>query len=126
MMDPPSVLLEQSFLRAVADDLHEQHEVAAAEYRRLLAAYETEEVLLVAVSDHLRQYAGLDRQGRFAPVDRLWVGFQHRRVARRSAVADDFDFALTLVMAERHRVRTIATLDPRFAGYELIVVPADE
>ncbi len=123
MMDPPSVLLEQSFLRAVADDDHEQHQLAAVEYRRLLAAYEAEEVLLVAVSDHLRPFAGLNRQGRFAPVDRLWVGFQHRRVARRSAVADDFDLALTLVMAERHRVRTVATLDPRFTGYDLTVEP---
>jgi predicted nucleic acid-binding protein len=126
MIDPPKVLLEHSFLHAVADDQHEQHERATGEYLRLVAEYEVEAVLLVAVSDHLRAHGGFDRRGRFAPVDRLWVGMQHRRAAKRTSSDGDLDLALTLVMAERHRVRTIATFDPRFEQYQLTLLPAPE
>lgn len=124
MMDPPKVLLERSFLRAVADAAHPDHDAAAVEYLELVSQYEAEEILLVAVHTHLGELVGLDRKHVFAPVDRLWVGRQHRRAAARSLVADDYEFAITLVMAQRNRVRTIATFDPRFHDYELDVVPA--
>lgn len=124
MMDPPKVLLEQSFLQAVADASNTNHEAAAAQYLDLVEQYEAEKILLVAVHTHLGELVGLDRKHVFAPVDRLWVGVQHRRAVRRSRVADDPEFALTLVMAERHRVRTIASFDPRFREFELIVVPS--
>lgn len=123
MMDPPKVLLEQSFLHAVADSSNANHEAAAAQYLELVAQYEAEEILLVAVRTHLGELVGLDRKHVFAPVDRLWVGFQHRRAAARSLVADNPAFALTLVMAQRHRVRTVASFDPRFLDYELTVLP---
>lgn len=123
MMDPPKVLLEQSFLQAVADISNTNHEAAAAQYLDLVEQYEAEKILLVAVHTHLGELVGLDRKHVFAPVDRLWVGVQHRRAVRRSRVADDPEFALTLVMAERHRVRTIASFDPRFGDYELTVLP---
>jgi len=123
MMDPPKVLLEQSFLQAIADPANADHEAAAAEYLDLVGRYESEEILLVAVHTHLGELVGLDRKHVFAPVDRLWVGRQHRRAAARSLVADDPEFALTLVMAERHRVRTVASFDPRIRDYELTVVP---
>jgi len=122
-MDPPKVLLERTFLQAVTDPADGHHEQAVVQYRALVDQYETESILLVAVHTDLRDFAGLDRHHVFAPVDRLWVGFQHRRAVRRSAVADDPQFALTLVMAERHHVRTIATFDPRFLEFELTVVP---
>ncbi len=124
MMDPPKVLLERSFLYAVADATDANHDAAATEYLGLVAQYEAEEILLVAVHTHLGELVGLDRQHVFAPVDRLWVGRQHRRAITRSLVADDPVLALTLVMAERHRVRTVATFDPRFHDYALAVLPA--
>ncbi|HQZ35960.1 MAG TPA: hypothetical protein PK020_16150 [Ilumatobacteraceae bacterium] len=123
-MDPPKVLLERSFLHAVADTADVNHEAAAAEYLDLVTQYEAEKILLVAVHTHLGELVGLDRTHVFAPVDRLWVGRQHRRVASRSLVADDPEFAITLVMAQRHRVGTIATFDLRFHDYELAVLPA--
>ncbi len=124
MMDPPKVLLERSFLHAVADTADVNHEAAAAEYLHLVTQYEAEEILLVAVHSHLGELVGLDRKHVFAPIDRLWVGRQHRRTASRSLVADDPEFAITLVMAERHRVRTVATFDQRFHDFELTVLPA--
>jgi len=124
MMDPPKVLLERSFLHAVADSAHVNHEAAAAEFLDLVTQYEAQEILLVAVHTHLGELVGLDRKHVFAPVDRLWVGRQHHRAVRRSLVADDPEFAITLVMAERHRVRTVATFDPRFHDFELTVLPA--
>lgn len=123
MMDPPKVLLERSFLHAVADPSNPNHAAAAAEYLDLVEQYEAEEILLVAVHTHLGELVGLDRKHVFAPVDRLWVGRQQRRAAARSRVADDLEFALAMVMAERHRVRTVASFDPRFLDYELTVLP---
>jgi hypothetical protein len=124
MMDPPKVLLERSFLHAITDDSNPDHEAAAREYLALVEQYEDDKILLVAVHTHLGELVGLDRRHVFAPVDRLWVGRQHRRAAARSRVADDPEFALTLVMAERHRVRTIATFDQRFHDFEIAVLPA--
>ena len=123
-MDPPKVLLEQSFLQAVANPANADHEAATAEYLALVTQYEAQEILLVAVHTHLGELVGLDRTYMFAPVDRLWVGRQHRRAAARSLVADDPELALTLVMAQRHRVRTVASFHPRIRDYELTVVPA--
>lgn len=125
MMDPPKILLETSFLRAICDPADEWHEPAAAAYLELVAQYEREEVLLVAVSDHLREFRPKGRQGPLAPVDKLAVGFQHRRVARRlleRSPSTPADHALTLVMLERHRVRRMATLDEFFTGFDLQLV----
>lgn len=125
MMDPPKVLLETSFLRAICNPADEWHEPAAAAYLELVAQYEREEVLLVAVSDHLREFRPKGRQGPLAPVDNLAVGFQHRRVAHRlleRSPSTPADHALTLVMLERHRVRRMATLDEFFTGFDLQLV----
>lgn len=133
MIDPPKVLLELSFLQAVAQTDHPDHQAATTEYERLVDEYEREEVLLVAVSDHLHHFAGMShplrqiglrRRGVFAPVDFLWVGFQHRRVARRSKMASDPQLALTLVMAQRHRIARLATFDERFDEYQFEILPA--
>ena len=123
MMDPPKVLLERSFLYAVADMSNPNHETAVTEYLDLVEQYQSEAILLVAVHTHLGELVGRDRKHVFAPVDRLWVGLQHRRAVKRSRLADDPDFAITMVMAERNRVRSIATFDPRFGDYELTVLP---
>lgn len=126
MMDPPKILLETSFLRAICDPADEWHEPATAAYLELVQQYEREEVLLVSVSDHLRALRPTrGRQGPLAPVDPLHVGFQHRRVARRLLEREPStpaEHALTLVMIERHRVRHMATLDAFFAGFDLQLV----
>lgn len=125
MMDPPKILLETSFLRAICNPADEWHAPAAAAYLELVAQYEREEVLLVAVSDHLREFRPKGRQGPLAPVDPLHVGFQHRRVARRlleRSPATPAQHALTLVMVERHRVCRMATLDEFFTGFDLQLV----
>jgi LmbE family N-acetylglucosaminyl deacetylase len=126
MMDPPKVLLEQSFLVALTDARHPDHERCAAIYRDLVEQYRREEVLLVAVSDHLDEFRGFAHRGLLAPLDRLWVGFQHRRAARRMAGTDAWPPAveLTLVMCERHRVQTMVTLDPAFEPYDIELLPA--
>lgn len=126
MMDPPHILLEESFLRAVLH-LHEpDHEQAAALYLDLVDQYERNEVLLVAVSTHLEPYRADARRGVFAPIDRLWVGRQHRKAAQRLADESGYslDIALTMVMAERHRVRRVATFEPLFEQFRLELLPA--
>jgi hypothetical protein len=135
-MDPPKVLLERSFLAAVAHPHHTQHDACVATYRVLLDQYEHQEVLLVAVGDHLRalDLDGSDdgtkraawfihrpHKGVFAPVDALYVGFQHRRAARATS-APDATVALTLVMCNRHKVRRVATANPAYERYDLDVL----
>jgi len=117
-LDPPKVMLEHSFLRAVAVTSHELHDAAVAIYLPLVAQYEAEQVLLVAVSDHLRDFRDWRRHGALAPVDELYVGHQHRRAAGRMD-PNDFDRSLTLVMCERHKVHRMATFDPVFEQYDL-------
>lgn len=125
-MDPPKVLLEQSFLHALVETAHQHHAEAVERYRRLVDRYQREEVLLVAVAEHLgpfdhHHHDGLRRHGVLAPVDGLHVAFQHRRATRRAArnVDHDLDLALTLVMCERHKIRRVATFDQRFAQFDL-------
>lgn len=128
MMDPPQVLLEQSFLLALTDQDHPQHLECSNEYVALVEQYRCEEVLLVAVSEHLDEFRGFAHRGLLAPLDRLWVGAQHRRVARRLAARDGWSHsvALTLAMCERHRVRRMMTIDPTFQLFDLQVLPAIE
>jgi predicted nucleic acid-binding protein len=136
-MDPPKVLLERSFLRAVADTTHPRHDDASTAYAEMVDAYEREEVLLLAVGHHLREldlgpapttqqriawFLHRPRRGLFAPVDPLYVGSQHHRAAARTAV-DDPHVALTLVMLSRHGVRRIATLDDAFGAFDLELAP---
>ncbi|MEI7548036.1 MAG: hypothetical protein WCK21_08265 [Actinomycetota bacterium] len=121
-LDPPKVLLEQTFLNALSDSDHEHHADAAGIYMALVDQFEREELLLVAVGDHLRPWQAERRRGVLAPVDALPVGFQHRRVAGRST-EPDLAVALTLTMLERHKVRRIATFDDRFRDYDLALFP---
>jgi predicted nucleic acid-binding protein len=126
MMDPPKMLLESTFLRAVADRADDHHDRATDVYLQLVQQYEAEQLLLVAVSDHLRRFRSWQHVGPLAPVDELYVGFQHRRAARRVvrlSVNDDLDRALTLVMCERHKVTRLATFDPFFATFDLELTP---
>jgi predicted nucleic acid-binding protein len=140
-LDPPKILLDRSFLAAVADDTHPEHQQCIEHYRTLLDEFEREDVLLVAVSTHLRDlergtnlefahraayFLHRSHRGVFAPVEPLYVGYQHRRAATGVDIADPAD-ALTLVMCERHHISRIATLSDAFDGYRIErVAPAAE
>jgi len=121
-LDPPKIVLEQSFLVALTDTEHAHHADAAVLYLSLVDQFEREELLLLAVSDHLQPWAARRSTGVLAPVDALHVGHQHRRIAHRSP-EPDFAVALTLTMCERENVRRIATFDDRFRAYDLTIFP---
>lgn len=136
-MDPPKVLLEATFLAAVTDPDHPRHADCVVAYRELVQQFEDEKVLLVAVSDHLRDidhpnglttgekvkwFVHRPRVGVFAPVDPLYVGGQHRRAAAGTKV-DDPTVALTLVMCSRYGVRRIATLHEAYEAFDLDLLP---
>jgi predicted nucleic acid-binding protein len=132
-LDPPKILLDRSFLAAVADDAHPAHAESVELYRTLVDEFEREDVLLVAVSTHLRDiergdalaaaqraayFLHRNHRGVFAPVEPLYVGGQHRRAAKGVDIADPAD-ALTLVMCERHHIQRIASVSDVFDGYRI-------
>ena len=115
-MNPPSVLLDQSFLVAVANPDDEHHDDAVATYQALIDDFVGERHLLVARADHLRAVA---KPELFAPIDKLHPARQHRNaaadlVARTSA---DLDEAITLVLIHRYRIHTVASFDKGLARY---------
>ena len=138
-LDPPKVLVDASALRALVDPDHPGYDDIVAVYRDLVEQYRREQVLLVAVDDHLkpldlggspadwqwlRWWLVRPRAGVLAPIDPLRVGFQHRRAAERlSGAGVPLDVALTLVMCRREHVARVLTLDDRLDGYGLDLVP---
>lgn len=124
-MNPPSVLLDFSFLTAVADPDDDHHDEATVIYRGLVDDFVHERRLLVARADHLASVGNADL---FAPVDKLHVARQHRNAAddliARTGVA--VDEAITLVLIQRSKVRNVATFDERLTRYELDFVTADD
>lgn len=120
-MNPPQVLIERTAIDALTNPNSEHHDAATAAYLALVDEFESEQLLLVAVSDHLRpdrEWYTLLRRGPLAVVDSLHIGWQHRRAARRMTTVADLDHALTLVMCQRHKVARMLTLDPFFAAYD--------
>jgi hypothetical protein len=107
-MNPPSVLLDRSFLDAVADPGHNHHADAVDSFRLLIDEFLANRCLLVARNDHLREF---DRRELFAAVDTLHVARQHRNAA--AVVADrsnvDIDEAITLVLIHRYKIRRVMT-----------------
>lgn len=124
-MNPPQVLIERTAVAALCNPDSQHHGAATAAYLALLDEFEADQLLLVAVSDHLRPWRDwytLLRRGPLAVIDSLHVGWQHRRAARRMTEVADFDHALTLVMCQRHKVARMLTLDPYFTMYDDIRV----
>ena len=78
LMNPPSVLLDHSFLTAVADTDDTNHDEAVAIYRALVDDFVEQRCLLVARADHLPQSTNPDL---FAPIDKLHIARQHRNAA---------------------------------------------
>ena len=122
-MTPPTVLLDGSFLDALADQDHEWHAVAEDIYRSLLDAYQRHEVRVRARTDHLRRHSQV-RRTLFAPVDTISVARQYERAGAQLERTADVatDAAVTLVVMKREKIRRIATFDPTFSDFEDIGV----
>jgi predicted nucleic acid-binding protein len=120
-MDPPSTLLDATFLAAVADTDDANHDEAVALYRTMVDDFVEQRCLLAARADHLAVVANPDL---FAPIDKLHIAGQHRRAAdelvRNTGI--DFDLAITLVFIRRSKVRKVATFDERLTAYDVDIV----
>ena len=124
-MNPPSVLLDHSFLAAVADAGDADHDEAVSVYHVLIDDFLAQRHLLVARADHLAAAANADL---FAPIDKLHVARQHRNAADElvRGAPVDIDVAITLVMIHRCKVRRVASFDPRLARYDLDLITSSE
>ncbi|HEY0521083.1 MAG TPA: hypothetical protein VGC84_16460 [Ilumatobacteraceae bacterium] len=122
-MNPPSVLLDLTFLTAVADPDDDNHEEATAIYRGLIDDFLAQRNLLVGRADHLATVARADL---FAPVDKLHVAGQHRHAAQELMKRTDagIDEAITLVLIKRCKIRKVATYDERLRRYDFELVTA--
>jgi predicted nucleic acid-binding protein len=122
-MNPPSVLLDLSFLNAVADHDDPNHDEAVATYRALLDDFVAQRHLLVARADHL---AAVNNTDLFASIDKLHVARQHRNAADElmRGTPVDADLAITLVLIHRSKVSKVATFDERLDRYDLDRVAA--
>ena len=122
-MNPPSVLLDHSFLAAIADAGDADHDEAVSVYHVLIDDFLAQRHLLVARADHLAAVANADL---FAPIDKLHVARQHRNAAAELARGTpvDIEVAITLVMIHRCKVRRVASFDPRLARYDLDIITA--
>jgi predicted nucleic acid-binding protein len=120
-MDPPSYLLDKSFLVALADVDDPNHDEAKELYRGLIDDFVAQRCLLVARADHLAQ---VDSQQLFAATDKLHVARQHRNAAEKmvETFGIEMDLAITLVLVRRYKLRKVATFDDRFAGYDVTLI----
>ena len=120
-MNPPSTLLDQSFLLAVVDADDDNHDSAVAIYRTLIDDFVAQRCLLVGRADHLK---AVDSPDLFAPIDKLHVARQHRTAAatlvERTGVGADE--AITLVLIQRYRIRKLATFDVQMMAYDIDVI----
>jgi predicted nucleic acid-binding protein len=121
VMNPPSVLLDLSFLAAVADVGDVNHDEAVAIYRTLVDDFVEQRHLLVARADHL---AAIPDPDLFAAVDKLHVAGQHRHAADEliAGTGVDVDEAITLVLIRRSKIRKVATFDQRLAHYNINII----
>ena len=121
-MNPPSVFLDHSYLAAISDVDHPQHQAAVDTYRSLLDDFVEQRCLLVARADQLQSLAADEAtKDLFAVVDKLHIARQHRNAAadlaaRTGAGIED---AVTMVLLRRHRIHRVLSFDERFAGYDV-------
>jgi len=116
---PLTVLLDGSFLDALADQDHEFHAAAEEIYRSLLDSYEQHELRVRARTDHLRHHSQV-RRTLFAPIETISVARQYARAGAHLERTADVaaDAAVTLVVMKRERIRRIATFDPTFSDFD--------
>jgi predicted nucleic acid-binding protein len=116
-MNPPSVLLDHSFLVAVDHTADVNHDEAVARYHQMIDDFVEQRCLLVARADHLSAVGNAEL---FAPVDKLHIARQHRNAATElvARTGVGFDEAITLVLLHRCRIRKVASFSQRFANYD--------
>ena len=116
-MNPPSVLLDHSFLAAVDHPGDANHDEAVARYRHMIDDFVEQRCLLVARADHLSAIGNAEL---FAPIDKLHVARQHRNAAAELVAGTGvaLDEAITLVLLHRYRIRKVASFSQRFADFD--------
>jgi hypothetical protein len=126
-LTPPTVLLERSFLEALADPTHPHSERASGAYRSLVERSRRHERRLRARADHLTDVAPTHevRRTLFAPVESIHVAGQHHRAAARLElpIEVDHDVALTLVVLRREHIAEVATFEPALTEFDLQTLP---
>jgi predicted nucleic acid-binding protein len=127
MMDPPTVLLERSFVAALIDPGDPSHVVAGRCYLALIDEFAAGKRLLAVTSDTRAEFADAPA-GLLDPCDTLHVAGQERHAAASVQVdgPDDIsqrDLALNLVLVRRHRLSAVATFDRRYDGFDVLVLP---
>jgi predicted nucleic acid-binding protein len=121
VLNPPSILFDLTFLSAVADTDHTNHDEATSLFRTLIDDFVDQRFLLVARADHLAAAANANL---FAPIDKIHVARQHRNAAAELAARTeiDIDLAITLVLLQRNRIRKVASFDERLENYDLDIL----
>jgi hypothetical protein len=130
-----TVLLDGSFIDALATDSDPRYNVAVAHYDELMQRYERGEVRLVARAVALGAQRGggvlgIERAaGRLAAIERLQPSLQIESaalaLARLNPHLGDVDFCHTLVTLRRERIRLVASFDERLTafGFDVVAVP---
>ena len=123
-MNPPSCLLDLSFLIALAANDDVNHDDADAIFTALVDDFVQQRCLLVARADHLE---AVDNPDLFAAIDKLHVARQHRSAAadlvERTGVG--LDDAITMVLIHRYRIRKLASFDEGLARYDIETITPD-
>lgn len=119
-MTPPTVLLDESFLRALVNPAHADAVEAHRRYDVLVDRFVQHEIRLRSREDHLGLVDPGARASLLAPVEPIHVSRQfHRQAARLelpedlAALADD-DARVTLVVMRRERIEQVASFHPAF------------
>ncbi|MEX1105392.1 MAG: hypothetical protein WEB78_04280 [Ilumatobacteraceae bacterium] len=115
-MTPPTILLDRTFLAALADASHEHADRAGERYAALVQRYRDHEIRLRARQDHLAEIDQSVRRTLLAPVERISVARQFRRQADRLDLpfGVEPDVAVTLVVMRRESIAGIASFDESF------------
>lgn len=126
VLDPPTVLLDATFIAALTNHDEPFHGEAVATYADLLDRYERAEVLLGATSDALEPLAQSIRTSLFSPVTTVTIAEQHRNAALDVAgpSAADPDLATLLVILRREKIRCVASFDRRLDRFDIEIIPA--
>jgi len=122
----PIVLLERTFLAALADPTTTHHDAAVRCYLDLVDDHTRDRRTLAVSSDHRRQLHAAPPD-LLAPVDTLHISRRERRAAARihvhAAEGDGADLALHLVLLHRHKITALATFDHRYEAYDITILP---
>jgi len=116
------VLLDDTFIHALLDADAAAHADAGALYGELIDRYENERDRLFALSSVLADLPAELRRGALAPVLTLHVAAQHRRAAAMIGGPLSPFVALSLVMMQRERIRTVASATYEFDQFDVEVL----